>query len=55
MLEPLNIFSPIDKINMSERLYQFGEMVEYRQRLNDTVRVWSGSLVFAEYSISLSI
>jgi hypothetical protein len=24
--------------------------VEWRQGLSDTVRVWSGSLVFAEYS-----
>jgi uncharacterized membrane protein len=39
---------------MSERLYQCGEMAEYRQRVDNTMEL-SGSVVFAEYSISLSI
>jgi hypothetical protein len=38
-LEPFYIFSPIDKINMSEGLYQFGEIAEYRQRVDNTIRV----------------
>jgi hypothetical protein len=49
-----NIFSPIGKRNMSEGSYQMGvawvmaKSKWYRQS-------WSGSLVFAEYSISLPI
>jgi hypothetical protein len=33
---PYYNFSPIDKRNMSERFYQFGEVAEYRQRVNNT-------------------
>jgi hypothetical protein len=34
--EPFKSLSPFGKQYMSERLYQYGEMVEYRQRVNNT-------------------
>jgi hypothetical protein len=52
--EPFEILSPFGKQYMSERLHQCGEMAEYRQRVDNTIEL-SESVVYAEYSISLSI
>jgi hypothetical protein len=49
-----NTFSPIGERNMNEVLYKL-RVCGVTARVNDTVRVWSESLVVAEYSISLSI
>jgi uncharacterized membrane protein len=54
LCEPSLNSLPFGKQYMSERLYQCGEMAEYRQRVDNTIEL-SGSVVFAEYSISLSI
>jgi hypothetical protein len=39
IVSPLEILSPFDKQYMSERLYQCGEMAEYRQRVDNTDEV----------------
>jgi hypothetical protein len=54
LCEPFLNFLPFGKQYMSERLYQCGEMAEYRQRVDNMMEL-SGSVIFAEYSISLSI
>jgi hypothetical protein len=54
LCEPFLNFLPFGKQYMSEKLYQCGEMVEYWQRVDKTMQL-SGSIVFAKYSISLSI
>jgi hypothetical protein len=39
LCEPLFLLSPpLVQVNMSERLYQFESDVEWRRRVNDTVR-----------------
>jgi hypothetical protein len=52
--KPLITFSPYGKLYMSEDYTNLESGAELRRRMNNSME-WSGSLVFAEDSISLSI
>jgi hypothetical protein len=53
-MSPFETLSPFGKQYMSEDYTKVESGAEWRRRMNNTME-WSGSLVFADDSISLSI